>query len=150
MSTSPTAGRVRVRAATPADAAALAPLSGQLGYPATPEEIAQRLRRILDDPEHAVFVAEAAGRVAGWVHVFVYRTMEADARVEIGGLVVDEAARSQGIGRALMARAEAWAREKGCQAVGLRSNVIREKAHSFYEGLGYRLIKTQKCFRKAL
>jgi GNAT superfamily N-acetyltransferase len=113
MSTPPKAGAVRVRAATLADAAALAPLSGQLGYPATSEEIARRLRRILDDAEHAVFVAEAAGRVAGWVHVFVSRTVEANARAEIGGLVVDEAARSQGIGRALMARAEAWAREKG-------------------------------------
>lgn len=144
------AGAVRVRAATLADAAALAPLSGQLGYPATPEEIALRLRRILDDAEHAVFVAEAGGRIAGWVHVFVSRTVEAHARAEIGGLVVDEAARSQGIGRALMAHAEAWAREKGCEAVGLRSNVIREQAHAFYERLGYRLIKTQKCFRKAL
>ncbi|HEV3253105.1 MAG TPA: GNAT family N-acetyltransferase [Candidatus Acidoferrales bacterium] len=150
MNTPPMAGATRVRAATLADAAALAPLSGQLGYPATPEETAQRLRRILDDAQHAVFVAEAAGRVAGWVHVFVYRTMESDARAEIGGLVVDEAARSRGIGRALMAGAEAWAREKGCQAVGLRSNVIREKAHAFYEALGYRLIKTQKCFRKTL
>jgi hypothetical protein len=34
--------------------------------------------------------------------------------------------------------------------MGLRSNVIREKAHAFYEKLGYRLIKTQKCFRKGL
>jgi GNAT superfamily N-acetyltransferase len=150
MSTPPTAGAVRVRAATLADAAALAPLSGQLGYPSTTEEIAQRLRRILGDAQHAVFVAEAAGHIAGWVHVFVYRSVEAHARAEIGGLVVDEAVRSQGIGRALMAVAESWAREKGCKAVGLRSNVIREKAHAFYEGLGYRLIKTQKCFRKAL
>jgi len=50
----------------------------------------------------------------------------------------------------LMAQAERWAQEKGCQAVLLRSNAIREGAHAFYEGIGYENIKTSKTFRKAL
>jgi GNAT superfamily N-acetyltransferase len=50
----------------------------------------------------------------------------------------------------LLARAERWARERGCREIGLRSNVIRDRAHAFYEGHRYRHVKTQKSFRKDL
>jgi ribosomal protein S18 acetylase RimI-like enzyme len=33
--------------------------------------------------------------------------------------------------------AEAWAREKGCTSVALYSRVDRDRAHRFYERLGY-------------
>jgi GNAT superfamily N-acetyltransferase len=101
--------------------------------------------------DHAVFVAEvASGEIAGWIGLFVYRMVEADARVEISGLVVDERFRSKGIGEQLLARAEQWAGEKDCKAIGLRSNVIRERAHAFYVRHGYVHYKTQKAFRKNL
>ena len=71
-------------------------------------------------------------------------------RIDQGGLVVDERYRSQAIGPLLLARAEKWARKKGCCAIGLRSNVIRDRAHAFYERHGYKHIKTQKAFHKDL
>jgi hypothetical protein len=50
------------------DAAALAALAEQLGYPTTPAQVAQRLAELDASAEHAVWVAEGAGgRVAGWV-----------------------------------------------------------------------------------
>ncbi len=49
-----------------------------------------------------------------------------------------------------MEQAERWAKEKGCQAVYVRSNVVREGAHAFYERIGYVNIKLSKVFRKAL
>jgi GNAT superfamily N-acetyltransferase len=100
--------------------------------------------------EHAVFVAQVGSDLAGWLAVFVYRVVEADARAEISGFVVDERYRSQRVGMHLLARAERWAREKGCRAIGLRSNVIRDRAHAFYERHGYKHVKTQKSFRKDL
>ena len=140
-----------IRVAQLSDAQHLAPLAGQLGYPSTPEQVAARLRGISADSEHAVFVAERNnGEIAGYVDVFLFRTAASNVRAEIAGLVVHEASRSQNIGRMLMARAENWAHEKGCSECGLRSNVIREGAHRFYENLGYRVIKTQKSFRKKL
>lgn len=151
MARADTEHRVVIRLATIEDAPRLAPLSGQLGYPSTANQVAARLSPILADPEHVIFVAEQdGGQISGWADVFIMRTIGADARAEIAGLVVDESCRSQGIGRLLMARIEEWAREKGCAAVSLRSNVIRERAHIFYERLGYQLIKTQKSFRKPL
>jgi GNAT superfamily N-acetyltransferase len=129
----------------------MAELSGQFGYPSTAGDIARRVAGMQNSTEHAVFVARLAdAEIAGWIGVFVSRSVEADARAEISGLVVDERYRSQGIGLRLLERAEQWAREKGCRAIGLRSNVIRDRAHAFYERNGYQHAKTQKSFRKNL
>ena len=141
----------KIRPAHPLDHARIAALAGQLSYPSTPQEIAKRLQGIKGSTEAAVFVAELeTGEIAGWIAVFVYRTVEAEARAEVSGLVVDERCRSQRVGERLLARAEEWARENGCHAIGLRSNVIRDRAHAFYERHGYAHVKTQKAFRKQL
>jgi GNAT superfamily N-acetyltransferase len=141
----------KIRAPRESDYARIADLAGQLSYPSTPEEIARRLDGTKGSPDHAVFVAELEnGEIVGWIAVFVYRTVEADARAEISGLVVDERYRSQRVGERLLARSEEWARERGCATIGLRSNVIRDRAHAFYERHGYRHLKTQKSFRKQL
>lgn len=143
--------QVTIREARISDAPQLAPLAKQLGYDSTPEQVAARLPGIFADSGHIIFVAEQeGGELAGYVDVFLFRTVASDVRAEIAGLVVEEASRSRKIGRMLMARAEDWAREKGCSECGLRSNVIREGAHRFYENLGYRVNKTQKSFRKKL
>lgn len=145
------AASVTVRVATPADAPQIARLSGQLGYPTTPEEAAQRLAQLEGDARHAVYVAESApGEVVGWIHVEECHLIESDTRAEINGLVVDERHRSRGTGQILMEHAEQWARARGCRAAVLRSNVIRIRAHAFYEKLGYQTLKTQKYFRKNL
>jgi GNAT superfamily N-acetyltransferase len=141
---------VEIRLPRAEDFLRLAELAGQLGYPSTSSEIERRLVGLEGSRDHQVFVAQANGEVVGWIGVFIYRCLEADARAEISGLVVDERVRSQGIGLKLLARAEEWARELGCEAIGLRSNVIRERAHLFYERLGYKYVKTQKSFRKDL
>jgi GNAT superfamily N-acetyltransferase len=139
-----------IREAQPQDYARIAELAGQLSYPSSPEEIAKRFEGMKRSNEHVVFVAQFHGEIAGWVAVFIYRVVETDARAEISGFVVDERYRSQQVGKHLLARAERWAREKGCRAVGLRSNVIRDRAHAFYERNGYKHVKTQKSFRKDL
>jgi GNAT superfamily N-acetyltransferase len=140
-----------IREARPQDYERIAELAGQLTYPSSADEIAERLGGMRRSQENAVFVAQLPnGEIAAWVAVFVYRVVEADARAEISGFVVDERYRSQRIGMHLLARAERWARENGCRAIGLRSNVIRDRAHAFYERNGYQHIKTQKSFRKDL
>jgi len=142
---------IRIHAPRMKDAAALARLSTQLGYPVAPEQVVARLQGILRDPNAAVFVAElASGGVFGFVHLMHQQTLECDPRVEVAALVVDEDCRGQGVGRALMARAEAWARERGCRFVNLRSKMSRAAAHTFYASLGYEHYKSQKAFHKEL
>jgi GNAT superfamily N-acetyltransferase len=73
-----------------------------------------------------------------------------EPRAEITRLVVDSRSRSAGAGRLLVERGEQWARERGFAVIGVRSNVIRDRAHAFYLRLGYTITKSQKVFRKTL
>jgi hypothetical protein len=50
----------------------------------------------------------------------------------------------------LVERGEEWARQRRLAVIGVRSNIIRERTHAFYERLGYAATKTQKVFRKML
>ncbi len=140
-----------IRRARVEDAAALAALCGQLGYPASLQEIGERLRRIGPDDRQAIYVAEGPQReVIGFINVSLHAPLIAEAHAEVEALVVDEACRSRGVGRLLVEQAEQWARERYCPAITVRSNVVREDAHTFYEALGYRRVKTQHNFWKAL
>jgi GNAT superfamily N-acetyltransferase len=63
-------------------------------------------------------------------------------------LVVSETARGQRVGSALLAAAEAWAREQGFASMRVRSNIMRERAHRFYLREGYTEKKRQAVFLK--
>jgi GNAT superfamily N-acetyltransferase len=151
MSTPSTQFECTIRTARAEDYAQMADLSRQLGYESTADDVAARMAAMRESAEHAVFVAELpGGQIAGWIGAFVLRSVEAEARAEVSGLVVDARERSRGIGQRLLERVEKWARAKRCGAIGLRTNVVRERAHIFYERQGYRHTKTQRSYRKEL
>jgi GNAT superfamily N-acetyltransferase len=142
---------IKIRRAKSSDAARVAELSGQLGYPTKPAEMAQRLRNIKPASQHVVLVAESSAcRVMGWLHVSVEPLLEVELRAEVNGLVVADEERSRGAGALLLRAAEEWARKRGCKNISVRSNVVRERAHQFYVRNGYEHYKTQKAFRKAI
>ena len=142
---------LRIRRAKSTDAPRLADLAGQLGYPASPAQLRQRLGSIRPASQNAVFVAETKGAgVVGWLHVTKQALLESEIRAEVNGLVVAEGHRSLGAGARLIAAAEEWARKHGCKYMSVRSNVLRERAHKFYERNGFEHCKTQKSFRKPL
>jgi len=143
--------KLQIRRARLGDAAAAAELSRQLGYPASGKEMKQRLSKLLRLRHNAILVAETLSReVIGWLHVSVTPLLEVSLRAEVNGLVVDEKRRSAGAGAKLLRAAERWAKSKGCKNMSVRSNVIRERAHTFYLRNGYQHYKTQKAFRKNL
>jgi GNAT superfamily N-acetyltransferase len=143
--------RLKIRRVKKSDAEQVAELSGQLGYPATSAQILRRLKGLKPASEHAVFVADLPGTgIVGWLHVSVAHVIESDTRAEVNGLIVADGQRSLGAGALLLDAAEKWARQLRCTAMNVRSNVIRERAHKFYERQGYEHYKTQKAFRKPL
>ncbi len=142
---------IRVRIATREDVAGIRSLAEELGYPYSEEIMKGRLENLLSEAEHILLVAERGdGEVVGWVHGFVRKLLIADVQIEIGGLVVQEDFRGMGIGKKLLEEVEDWARKKGIGVISLRSNIIREEAHRFYEEVGYEVMKTSKIFRKRL
>lgn len=141
----------RIRSVTIADALEIARLSAQLGYPADTTVFARRIAALIDSPKHAVLVADAGeAGLHGFIGVEHRLMLEMGERVEIVGLVVDSVARRSGVGRALVAAAEYWARSRGIDEVFVRSNVVRPESHPFYERIGYLRSKTQHVYRKRL
>jgi GNAT superfamily N-acetyltransferase len=55
----------------------------------------------------------------------------------IEDVVVDPQCQGQGIGTAMMRHALGLCGEKGCYKATLSSNFKRERAHAFYESLGF-------------
>jgi|ERR1035437_273622 GNAT superfamily N-acetyltransferase len=137
-----------IRRAVIEDAPALAELSGELGYPAEPNEIERRLAALPTDDD--VWVATIDGVVVGWVHCSVRRTLVIEPHIEILGNVVGERWRGRGIGRELMAAAVRSATERGVSVVRLRSGSHRDEAHAFYRTVGYMEVKQQRVFVRDL
>lgn len=141
---------IRIRAATLDDAAAVAPLLDELGYPCTVEEARERLGKLIDVAGIAVFVAEAEDGLAGVeVVAEISALLHQPGRVaQITALVVGSKHRRLGVGKLLIDAAEAWARECGCRRMVVASAERRSDAHAFYEAVGY--AHTSRRFGKDL
>jgi GNAT superfamily N-acetyltransferase len=138
-----------VRPARPGDAPRLTPLLAQLGYDVP---LAQVERSIADaGGEYRILIAEAGGEPAGMLEVRVApASITVRRHAFVSAVVVDQRLRSAGVGAALVAAAERWAIERGCESIQLRTNVVRERAHAFYERLGYGRKKSQHLYVKRL
>jgi GNAT superfamily N-acetyltransferase len=142
---------ITIREASEGDAAAVARLSGQLGYPLGLATARERLDALAHGGRDAIFVATTGdGQVAGWVHVYGAQHLVTEPFAEVGGLIVDETCRGQGIGPRLLTRAEDWAREHAYARLRVRSNAARTRAHEFYRRHAYELRKTQAVFELVL
>ena len=134
---------------TEADAEAVAQLSRELGYPSDVEAVRRRIRSV--DPADLLIVAVNEADVpVGFIHGRMTRTVEADARVHIIGLVVSAKARRAGVGRRLIAEGERWAATTNAEAIVVKSNTARGEAHDFYPAVGYDKVKTQAVYLKRL
>jgi GNAT superfamily N-acetyltransferase len=124
---------VTVREARPEDAAAIAALLGELGYPADPEAVAERLARM--GPGDAVLIADG-GLVA--LHR-IPLLAEGGALARITAFVVAAGHRRTGLGTALLTAAEEVARTWGCDRIEVASGrrPEREAAHAFYLAAGF-------------
>ena len=113
-------------------------LLGELGYPSTEEQAAERIDRISGDPSTWLVVAEVDGEIAGFGALHVQNLVERDEPgCEVAGLVVGEHFRRRGVGEALMEALEDEARARGSLYLVLNTAHRRADAHAFYEALGY-------------
>ena len=104
--------KVEIRPARLSDAEAIARLcSDDLGYACTASFVRRKLAAALENPCARVFVAEAGGAVAGYIHAADYDVLYFDTMKNVLGLAVSADYRRQGIGTALLGAVEAWARE---------------------------------------
>jgi len=128
------------------DAPLLTSLCSQFGYTVSPLSVLESVGRISPDRQQVILVSTKAQRITGWVHVFISERIESGRFAEIGGLVVDEDCRGQGIGRSLVEHAGRWAIGQGLTRLRVRCAEHRTVAHEFYQQLGMTCTKSQQVF----
>ena len=141
---------VTIRPARIEDAADIARLATELGYPSSEVEIRTRIEQLLRSDAYFLVIAERESTIVGWIAAERRLLLESGERADISGLIVTEQARRSGTGQALVGAAEAWARRQGLSRMVVRSSVSRLESHPFYEHLGYVRAKTQHAYTKQL
>ncbi|MBN2306340.1 MAG: GNAT family N-acetyltransferase [Anaerolineae bacterium] len=131
-----------IRPIEPRDLDAARDLLRQLtGWEMTPAEMQSRLDFVAASPIDWLFVCEIAGDVVGLLGFRLRERIEHPSRHgEVSVLVTDARVKRQGVGRALLAFAEDFARDQGCVGMFLVSGFKRkDEAHRFYQALGYEI-----------
>ena len=114
--------------------------------PATSRE---ELAAIVGSEADTLFVArDRDGRIIGSLTLAVFR-IPTGVRAWIEDVVVDGAARGQGVGDALVDAAVAKAAEAGARTVDLTSRPTRESANRLYVRKGFEL-RTTNVYRRTL
>jgi aminoglycoside 6'-N-acetyltransferase I len=118
------------------------------------EEFARQSEEILSDPLQAVFVVERQdGKLGGFLEAGMRKYAEGCETSPVGyieGWYVDEDLREQGIGKALVQTAEAWARSQGLTEMASdtwQENEISIQAHL---NMGYEEYERLVHFAKKL
>ena len=134
---------MNVREATSADWEDVKELLAELGRPDVrddPDEPKHRERfeQYLARDDALALVAEHEGAVVGFVDVeFRQRLNFLQPEAWVPDLVVVEAARGTGAGRALLEEVERRAIERDSWGMALESANWRESSHAFYEHVGW-------------
>jgi GNAT superfamily N-acetyltransferase len=130
---------VTIRPATAADSAIIAVLLDQLGYPASADDIPQRLEALNNLPTAIAMVADDPERgVVGLITSHLFPSIHDNEPVAwLTTLVVLDEVRGQGVGSELVLFVEEWAARSGAPRITVTSHKRRERTHQFYQQRGY-------------
>ena len=127
-----------VRRARAEDADDITAVLAELGYSASPKDVARRLAGLDADERSAALVAVTGAEVVGMLTLHMVPVLhEPGDWCRLTALVVAPAARRRGVATALVSAAEEIARDAGCVRVEVTSALHRDGAHEFYRGRGY-------------
>jgi len=128
-------------------------------WPDNPEKEAAEIAEFLSTTPHtklaelhqAFVCARSDGRLCGLVEVSIHTSApgcETDRIGYVEAWYVDPDARQQGVGRALVEQAEAWARAEGCTEMASDTDPAYPLSPAAHAALGYEVVEW--CFRKEL
>lgn len=120
-----------------------------LGYNCNEELVKERLGG-LDKNNERVLVAVYNGKVVGYLHAQIYKTLYFEELINFLGLAVSKEYRNKKVGTRLVNEIENWAKENEIKKVRVNSGFSRKEAHEFYRSLGYNNEKEQIRFLKSL
>jgi GNAT superfamily N-acetyltransferase len=109
------------------------------GLTLSPDDARSLLARIRRIPDYELYVARDRGRIVGTFALLIMPNLGTGGTPSgvVEDVVVVSDRQGQGIGRAMIGEAIRLCSAHGCYKVTLSSNMKRERAHAFYEGLGF-------------
>ena len=109
---------------------------GQALSLAEAERLFDRMARY---PDYGIYVAIHDDRIVGTFALLIMDNLAHQGAPSgvIEDVAVDPQCQGQGIGKAMVRHALRVCGEKGCYKVALSSNLKRDRAHAFYESLGF-------------
>jgi GNAT superfamily N-acetyltransferase len=107
----------------------------------------ETLAEVMADPATTVLAACRGDSIVGLAVVAVYRRLSGLA-AHLHDVVVDDAARGQGVGAALVEAAIEVARQRGAYSLELTSAPWREAANRLYPRLGFQRRETNVYWLK--
>jgi aminoglycoside 6'-N-acetyltransferase I len=117
-------------------------------------ELASELDAFLADPTQVAFVAEREdGRLCGFAEASIRKFANSNDESPcafLEGWWVDQDVRRTGIGRALVAAVEGWAREHGFHELGSDALLDNVDSHRAHHAIGFEEIERVVYFRKLL
>lgn len=140
--------QLRIRAATRDDEAALLALASRMAnFEVPPWRSAAEINEAdgrsmvaavaLEHRDGEVFIAERNGDIAGCLHMLVARDFFGRRHAHISVIATSAAAEGTGVGRALMAYAEDWARARQLPLITLNVFANNARARRLYEKCGF-------------
>lgn len=139
---------LRIRPAVPDDERTLEELAARLaGFPLpawrTADEIAAADARAMIAAVRAartddeVLIAQRGDTPVGCLHMITATDFFGRRHAHISVIAVSQEAEGTGVGRALLAHADAWARARALPGVTLNVFAANERARRFYERAGF-------------
>lgn len=143
-----------VRTAEPTERAEYVRMRCALWPEADPRELAAESTAVLTDPAQVVFVApRVEGGLCGFVEAGVRpfaNGIDESPCAFVEGWWVDADARRRGVGRALIAAVENWARARGFRELGSDAEIENTLSHRAHAALDFEERERVIYFRKRL
>ena len=118
------------------------------------EALRAEMEALLHDADAAIFLCRLEGMAVGFAQCQLRRDYVEGAKSSpvgyLEGIYVKETCRRQGIARALLQCAEAWAKEKGCRELASDCTLETQESLRFHQNVGFAEANRIICFIKRL
>lgn len=129
---------MKIRTMEEKDAAVVADLLTQLGYPDTLDFLPAKIVHMRQDSREKLLIVEERDQVIGFISLSLIPQLALRGDfMRISYFAVDAETRSKGIGKQVEDYVAALARQMGCDRIELHCHSRRTQAHEFYLRQGY-------------
>jgi aminoglycoside 6'-N-acetyltransferase I len=118
------------------------------------EEESLNCQKIIDSHNQTIFSAKQGNNLFAFVHLSL-RTDHVEGCstspvVYVEGLFVEPLFRKQGVGKALLRKAEEWGKDNNCSEIASDAEIQNIESLAFHKSIGFKEVNRIVCFSKKI